>query len=161
MRVLCDGVAIPSADETELVQHEAELPSHNPSVVAFAFLADLPFASAFSDGVDELDSIAISHPQDSWLSQEAICPCRMSFQESEKPCSFREIWEEMGVISQEPPIKCSLAYSFDGKQQANGDYLARIKLALRMLGDISHLIIYPAEEMYDKIFCREHGDSSL
>jgi len=45
-----------------------------------------------------------------------------------------------------------LAQAFDGEEQADGHNLAGPKHRLAVVGDVFHAVVYPAEQISDKVF---------
>src|SRR5512135_2396787 len=144
-------VTTPIDDQTELVQDKAELAADDPAMVRFAFLADLARAASFAHRMQQLNAVRVSYAQQGRLDHKAVGPGLMRLEQPEQACPIRQARKEHQAISLQPAIECSLPHSFERKQNAQGNDLARVQIGLTMFGNVLHRIIYPAEQFCDKI----------
>jgi len=85
------GGTRPRHHQAVLVEQETEFPANNPAVVRHAFAADLLWAPAFTDGMDQLDAIRVNDPKDRRGGEEAPCPVVMGPEEAKEPGALGEV----------------------------------------------------------------------
>ena len=145
-------LTIPPTDKLEFVQDKAKFATDYPTVVAFSLFADLLFTPSFSDGMEQLYALCVGNAQNGRVEKKAVSKISVAFQKPKEPCSL--IGKQGQKVSPKPPVKGSLCYALNGEQDTNGDDFTLIKVGLAVSFDILHRIIYPAEQLNDKIFSR-------
>ena len=145
------GVTVPGCNQSQVIEHQTQLASHYPSVIGLALLAYLMRASAFADRVDQFDAIAINDPQHCGRGQEGLGPGLVGSQATEETSTMSQLREHGQVVLGQPAVKGSGAHPLYGIEQAYGDYLAGMQGRLAVVGYIAHCVIYPAEQLGDKI----------
>src|SRR5207249_2536511 len=121
--LLVSRVRSPLHSQAPLVDHQAQLDAYDPAAVGQAFAPDLLWASAFPDGVDQFDAIAVCYSQHRRVSQETCCPLLVSGKQSEQAGALRQLREQWQVIALDPVVESPTRYSLDGKEQSEGDHL--------------------------------------
>jgi hypothetical protein len=53
---------VPGSDQPQMVEHQAELASHDPALVGLAFLTHLAGATPLPCWMDQLDTVAVHDP---------------------------------------------------------------------------------------------------
>jgi hypothetical protein len=81
----------------------------------------------------------------------------MGLEQAKQPRSFGQFREQRAPISNQPAIKGAISHSLERKQNGQGDDFAGIQVGLWMFREVSHLIIYSAEQFNDKIFGGHEG----
>ena len=142
---------VPGSDQTQMVEHQAELATYNPAVVGLAFLSHLAGTTSFPDGMNQLNAVAIDDPQQTGFSQEAVTPVLVSSQQSEETSPVGQTREHIPMVLLQPSVEGSVADAFNGMEQADGGDLAGPKLGLGMLGQLPHAVIHLAKQLSDKI----------
>src|SRR5512147_1793450 len=117
-----------------------------------AFPAPLSPATTITTGMQQFDPVGIDHPQQGWGRQKAIGPRPMGPEQTEQARAFGQARKQGVVIADQPAIKGPFLTPFQSPQDADGDRFAGPQVGLGMLGDILHLVIYPTEQVSDKVF---------
>ncbi len=147
------GVRAPGADESPLVEDDAELAADDPAVVGHAFAPDAREAAVplFAVGMGQLHAIAVGHAEDGWLRQEARGPVLVGGEQAEQARALGQLGEQRAVIARQPAVEGARAASFKHEQQRQGHDLARKQVGLRVFRDVSHRLIHTVEQVGDKI----------
>jgi hypothetical protein len=145
---------VPIHNQTPLVEQQAEFAANYPFVVGEAFAPHLMGSALVSPGVEQLYSVSVSYSEQGRLSHEAAGPLLMGSEQAEQAGTLRQSRKHAEQVTLYPAVEGPIAYSFDGEQQSQCHYLARVQTGLAMLGHIVHGIIYSAKQFRDKIGCR-------
>jgi hypothetical protein len=140
--------------KTLFVEHQPHLSTYYPASVAQTLLAYLPLRTSLSVRVDQLNTVSVSHSQQSRLGQEALGPLPVSSEQPEKASTFRQVGEQVEVVTLDPAVERPVTHSFDGKQQSRCYYFRGVQSSLSVLGYLSQLIVYSAEQLCDTILSR-------
>jgi hypothetical protein len=143
---------IPIHNETEMIEHETQLTPDDPMAVGQLFLADLSLAAAFPAGVEQFDAIGIDQTEQGRACHKVLRPMPVSIEQPKQTDAFRQIGEQMQVVSLPPTIKGPIAHPFGGKQNANRDHFAGVEFGLGMFLRFWHLVIPTAQQVDDKMF---------
>ena len=76
--------ASPMHDLALVVTHNGKFGSHNPAPVALALTCDLTLAAAFSQRMNQLDAIAVTHPEKARLGQKTPRQARVLLQQTKQ-----------------------------------------------------------------------------
>ncbi len=106
----------PTGYKAKLVEQKAELASHDPTMIRFAFLADLMRAASFPNGVKKLDTESVSHTLYGCFGQKQVCPFAVSLEEAKQAGALRQVREKMEPIAFDPSIESPCANTLDSKQ---------------------------------------------
>lgn len=142
---------VPVDNEAEMIDQIANLGTHNPTPVRLTLPPDLVGTASLADRVDQLDTIAVDDAQQRRVSQKALRPPTMTVEQAKQSRALRQLREQRSIVARQPAVEGAAADPFQGKQQAQRHHFARIQLRLAVLAYILHLIIYPTEQLSDKI----------
>ena len=79
-------------------------------MVGETFTADLLWAAAFTDGMDQLDAIRVNDPKDRRGSEEDPCPVVMGPEEAKEPGPLGEPGKQRPIVARQPPIECPVSF---------------------------------------------------
>ena len=111
--------AVPGCYQTQMVEQQAQLSTHNPTVVGFPLLPDLGTAAAFPDRVDQFDTIGINDTQQGRGNQEVITPVLVLTQQSEETGAVGQLRKHIPMVLGQPSVESPVAHPFDDEEQAN------------------------------------------
>src|SRR6185436_10835967 len=102
-------------------------------MVGQAFATNLLRAPPLPDGVDELDSIGVDHPEHGGSRQEGPRPVLMGLEEAEEPGALGEAGKQGPIVTRQPAMERSVTYTFEGMQQSQGHHLTGPEMRLGVL----------------------------
>lgn len=144
---------VPRHYSPQVVEHQAELAPDNPAMLGFAFAADLLGTPPFPQGMEQLDPVASYHPQDRWDRQELVGPGAVGRKQAKEPGALGQCGKQAAPVAAHPPIEGAISDPFESKEQAQGHDFAGPETGLGMLRFVLHRLIYPVEQLTDKLFC--------
>ena len=140
---------VPGNHFTTTVDQPTELDPHNPTVVGFALLTQLPGAASLAPGMEQLDAVAVDDREETGIGQEEIAPVLMGCQQALQASAMGQS-EPLRVVPFEPTVEGTELDALEGEEQADGDQFAGIEASLRMLGQVTDPVVYQVEKHYDK-----------
>src|SRR5712691_6546128 len=138
-------------DQSPLIEEQTEFPADNPAVIREAFPANLLRATAFADGVNELDAIRVDDSEHGRRRQEGLRPVLMGLEEAKEPGALGKLGKQRPIVARQPPIEGAVADAFERVQQSQGDDLAGPEVGLGGCGDGAQLLIDLIKQGGDKI----------
>src|SRR6266478_4351254 len=135
--VICDisGGTLPRHDQPPLIEQQTQFAADNPPVIGEAFPTDLLGTPAFAHGVDQLDAVGVDDPEHRRGGQEDLRPVLMRPEEAKEPRALRKLRKQRPIVARQPAIKRTVADTFEGMQQPQGDHLTGPEASLGMFGD--------------------------
>ena len=95
----------PRDDLSPAIDQPTELHAHDPAPVRLALLADLSFAAALANGVDQLHAVAVDDREEGRIAQEPCAIVLMAFQQSLQPRSLWQLAEQLAIVSLQPTVE--------------------------------------------------------
>ncbi len=141
----------PFDDLSAMVDEQAQFRPDDPARVGEALATDLPRAAPLADRVDQLDSVAVDHPQQGRRGQKQQGPLLVSFELSKQSSAFGQAGKQEPVIPRQSTIKGAIAHALERVQHPQRHDLARPQHRLRVLRQALHPVIDPAEQLRDKV----------
>ncbi len=142
---------VPRHDQAQVGEEQAELAAHNPPMIGFPFPPDLPCPASFADGVEQFKAVAIHHPQDRGGSQKLLRPLRVGRKEAKAAGTLRYGRKQSPPVVAYPALECPGAYALAGKEDAPRYDFTRPETGLGMSGTGLHGLVYPVEQLADKV----------
>src|SRR5262245_18860659 len=136
---------VPPHYQAILVQQETEFPADYPAMIGQAFAPDLLWATAFADGVNQLNAIGIDHPKHRWGSQECLRPGLMRLEEAKEAGALGEPGKQRPIVACQPAIEGTVAHTFEGMQEPKGHYFTGPEIGLRVFGGVRQLVRHLAK----------------
>src|SRR5712692_821573 len=130
----------------------AEFDSHNPAMIALAFLANLCRTASLTDGVDQLNAVAINHTLFLRSHQELVGQVLIDCQQAQQARTVRQVGKQVQPVPFEPAIKGAIVDALEGEQHANRDYFTGIQVGILPLVDVRQSIVYHTKESNDDFF---------
>ena len=115
-------------------------------MIGQAFPPNLHIGPVFAPGMDQFNPIGVGDPQGRRLRQKGLGPGAMRRHQAKQARALGQRGEPGAVMLPEPAVARALPASLEGKQQADGDDLARGEVGIRVLGHIGHHAIDPQEQ---------------
>lgn len=150
--------AQPTDNAPHVIDQQAQLIADDPAVVGEALAANLARTAPFPNGVNQLDTITVDHPQQGGLGQKPPSPPPVGHEQPEQPSAFGQPRKQGVIVSAQPAIEGPVTDPFQRVQHPQGHHLAGPQLGLGMFGEGAHLVIDPAKQVCDKVN-RGHGRS--
>jgi hypothetical protein len=147
-------VHIPVHNQADMVEQQAQFTADNPAFVGQTLFANLLGASPFSPRMNQFDAIAIDDPDQAGVGHKAVNPLPMGIKQPKQARSMGQMRKQVTPIISQPAVEGAITTSFEGKQQRQRDYFARVKGGLGMFYYVKHLVINMAKQGNDKIFGR-------
>src|ERR671914_1398912 len=141
-----------SADQAQMVERQAQLAPHDPAIIGLALLPQLTRRPPFSDGVKQLNAVAIHHSQQRGGSQEPVGPGLLGPEQPEETSTMGQLGKQGLVVVGQPAIESPGAHAFDGVEQPDSDRLTGPQPGLGMLGYLGHLVVHLTKQLSDKIY---------
>lgn len=135
-----------------LINDPAQLDAHDPTPIAFAFLADLLLGTAFADRVNEFNAVAIGDGKEGRCVEKTLCPVPMCGEQALHACATGQARKQMRELALKPAVKVPKASALEREQGADSNHFTRIKFTLRVFGHEFHAIINGAKEMCNNVF---------
>lgn len=153
---------LPIDDAPVLIDDPAHFDADDPAPIALAFLADLLRGAAFAHGVNQFDAVTVGDGKEDRRTQETIRPGTSRREQALQTLTTWQAREQVRELTFEPAVKVAEAAALERKQRAQRDNFTRIKLALRMLGNVLHPVINRTKKMGNNVFSlqenlRENG----
>ena len=84
---LCSNtpVACPPHDQPPLIEQQTEFAANNPAMIGEAFAANLLGTTAFTHGMDQLNTLGVNDAEHGRGSQESPRPILMGLEETKEP----------------------------------------------------------------------------
>ena len=124
----------------------------DPPVVGNALGRPLLPVAPIAHRMDQFDAVGIDHAEQAGLGEEQQSPLPLVAQPPEQAGALRQAREAVGEVPFQPAVEGLLAHVLDGEEYADGDDLAGPKRRLAVVGDVFHAVVYPAEQISDKVF---------
>ena len=120
-------------------------------MVREAFAADLLGATAFADGMNELNPIGVDDAEHRRSGQEGSRPGLMRLEETKEPCPLGQAGEQRTIVACQPAIEGPIPDAFEGMQQPQRDHLTGPEVGLGVFGDGAQLLIDVLEQGSNKL----------
>src|SRR5207247_1360328 len=119
--------------------------------IRLAFLTQLPRTASLATRMDQLNAVGIHDGEEARLGQKRQ---RILGAVAQEPLSARalgQLGREGAIIGIEPAVKGAEATAFQGKEQPDGDNLARIQMGIGTLIDMTQFVVYHAKQADDQL----------
>ncbi len=119
-------------------------------MVALAFAADLVWAAAFADRMDEFDAVGVAHTKEGWLSQKTAREFAMFDQKTEQPRALGQVRKQVAQLLLEPAVESAATIAPQGLKNANSYNFTGVKVGQGVLVDIAQCLIDTGEQLKGK-----------
>jgi hypothetical protein len=143
-------VTIPVDDQAQMVLQQTPFCADNPTCVRLAFASDLLWTAPFAPWVNQFDAIRVNHAKHGRLSHKQVYPLAMRVEQAEQTRPRRQVGKQIPPVPLQPTIERAVASALERKEQGQGDHFTGIECCLAMFVHIGHVVIYEAEQIYDK-----------
>ena len=99
------GSTVPSTDQAQVVEHQAQLSAHDPAIIGLALLSHLARRPAFPGGVNQLNAVAIHYPHQRGSGQKGIRPGLVRPEQAEESSSMGQLGKQGPVVVGQPAIE--------------------------------------------------------
>lgn len=149
---------VPGHYQPQVIEQQAELAPHNPALIGFPSPADLLGTTPLTEGVDQLNAIAIHDSQHGGGGrQEPVRPGVMGGKQAQETRTVRQARKQWSQVIARPAVDRSRTAAFESKEDAQPDHLTGLQTGLPMFGDGFHHFVYPIEQLTDKVLCGHAG----
>src|SRR5512143_1528719 len=116
------------------------------------FSSPLSPATAIPTRMQQFNPVGIDHSQQRWGCQKAIGPRPVGPEQAKQARALGQPRKQGMIVADQPAIKGPLPNAFQPEQDADRDRFAGPQVSLGRPRDILHLVIYPTEQVNDKVF---------
>ncbi len=98
-------IPIPSHDFASVIDQPTQLDTHDPTAVAFAFLAHLLLTAPFPNGMDQFNPIGVNHGKEGGIRQQAFTPISVDAQRPLNPGAIRQLDKQILKVALQPAVE--------------------------------------------------------